>query len=282
MRLLYTILLLAGWWSAYGQRTDSLVAHYWDRFDIRAEKAIRNALEEMPGFAELLSEVSPDIAAEAYAALMASAEANAELWYCLRDNAEETFHGPNAIHQDDEIYIRLLKTFMESKHCTEGDRIRFEYQMESLQKNRVGTRAADLALHLDNGGRRCMLSELCEGSDSTLLLFYDPLCDHCGILIEELSADSVLQRHCRSGEIRIIAIDVAPRRSWLSRLLGVKKKNPHNIPEHWIRTEDRKGQVMDELVYHLPFVPQVYVLGNGMVVRKKGSPSPLTSNLKTS
>ena len=117
MRLLYTILLLVACWSAYGQRTDSLVAHYWDEFDIGSEKAIRNALEEMPRFADLLPEVSsPDIASEAYSALMERAEANAELWYCLRDNAEETFHGPNAIHQDDEIYIRLLKTFLESKH----------------------------------------------------------------------------------------------------------------------------------------------------------------------
>lgn len=266
------ILLLAVLLSitASAQHTDTELTDYWIDFDVESDSAIVHALEGMAGFAELVPQASsPHVVAKAYLQLMARAEHKAELWYCLRDNAEETFYGPNATCRNDEVYLLLLDTFLSNSHSTEGDKIRFSFQQENLSKNRVGTRAADLLLHMDDNGRKCLLSELCQGADSVFLLFYDPLCDHCGQLINELKSDTLLQQSSFSDQMRFIAVDIAPRRSWLQRFLGVKKKNPHAIPSRWIRTEDRKGQVMDDMVYHLPFVPQLYILGRNMTVVKK-------------
>lgn len=236
--------------------------------NIQAQSAVDSLIAH---FCDTLSthNTAPQVIADSYAKAMKRAEHDKALWTILRDNAEDMFHNPSSPHHNDEIYIPLLDTFLSSRHASESDSLRYIFQRERLMKNRVGSQAADLKLHVTNNKSSTMLSTLCARCDTTLLLFYDPACHLCATTIKQMSNDTILQSACLTGNTQVIAINIAPRRTLFSRLFKSKNKHHHTLPPHWISAEDRHGQVMEKEIYSLPFTPQVYTIGADMTVIRK-------------
>ncbi|MCM1313685.1 MAG: DUF5106 domain-containing protein [Bacteroides sp.] len=264
------------------QTADSLILHFWDSLPIDeyAESDDQQtdlaawAIDEMPAFTELLHEgVSASVTAESYSSVMEKAEkAGAEsLWHCMRDMAEDCFHNPNSAFQNDEIYIPILEKLMKSRYMSGSDSTRYGFQLKMLKKNRIGTIAAELDLRIDKKTsstqvperkrrtkKTVRLSELC--GDSTLVLFYDPTCEHCREQIEEFGNNEHITGLCKRGILRMVFVNVEPKR---------KNKNVwgKDLPDGWVFATDYRQAVIKQHIYYLPFVPQLYILGKGRVVR---------------
>lgn len=269
------------------QKTDSLILHFWDSLYVselvaqdKETELISFVIDEMPAFMELLSGCSSaSLVAEAYSSVMAKAEdAGAEsLWYCMRDMAEDYFHGSNSSFRNDEIYIPILERLVASRYMSESDSTRYGFQLKMMKKNRIGDFATDIDVriyrmghseHLDGQrvevGQKVKLSEVC--GDSAFVLFYDPACDHCLHQIEAFRNDEHIISLCKEGSLRMIFINVEPK----SKHRGDGKKCLERIPEGWIFAKDYKREVVKSQAYYLPFVPQLYVLGKNMKIMKKG------------
>ncbi|MCD8236897.1 MAG: DUF5106 domain-containing protein [Prevotellaceae bacterium] len=265
------------------QKTDSLILHFWDSLYVsepviqdKEAELIPFVIDEMPAFMELLSGCSSaSLVADVYSSVMAKAEdAGAEsLWYCMRDMAEDYFHGSNSVFRNDEIYIPLLERLMASRYMSESDSIRYGFQLKMMKKNRIGDSAADIDLriyrmghseHLEElgveTGQKMKLSEVC--GDSAFVLFYDPACEHCLHQIEEFRNDEHIISLRKEDALRMILINVEPK----NKHKGGGRKCLEQIPEGWIFAKDYKREVVKNQAYYLPFIPQLYVLGKGMKV----------------
>lgn len=269
------------------QKTDSLILHFWDSLYVselmaqdKETELISFVIDEMPAFMELLSGCSSaSLVADVYSSVMAKAEdAGAEsLWYCMRDMAEDYFHGSNSSFRNDEIYIPILERLVASRYMSESDSIRYGSQLKMMKKNRIGDSAADIDLRIYRvghfeyqqgrrveAGQKMKLSEVC--GDSAFVLFYDPACEHCLHQIEAFRNDEHIISLCKAGSLRMIFINVEPK----SKHRGDGRKCLEQIPEGWIFAKDYKREVVKSQAYYLPFVPQLYVLGKGMRIVKKG------------
>lgn len=274
------------------QDVDSEILHYWDSLPMeayvaqdRVEELIPLVIDEMPAFVEFLSkEKSPLHAARTYVSVMTRAEdAGAEpLWHCLRDMAEDYFHGANSAFRNDEIYIPIAEAFVKSAYVGESDSIRYAFQIEMMKKNRVGTVATDINLRIDGvsdedtgmpeyckAGRKVRLSELC--ADSTLVLFYDPMCEHCRQQIVALMVEESGKNLCKDGNGRVIAVNVEPKNRMSKRKIRnlCKEAGTSCVPEGWVFATDYKCAVIRRQAYYLPFVPRIYLLGKNMEVLDK-------------
>ncbi len=262
--------------------TDSLIIHFWDSISIeeymsldQQTELISYVIDEMPAFMELLSgHTSAAHIAEAYSSVMTKAEeVEAEaLWYCMRDMAEDYFHSPNSAFRNDDIYIFILEKLSESRYMSESDSLRYGFQLKMMKKNRIGSFATDLDLRIDKirfpvrqkGDKpksryKIKLSEIC--SDSTIVLFYDPACEHCLHQIEAFRNDEHIVNLCKQDSLRMIFINIEPKSKYTSGWKNIK-----TIPERWVFATDYKRAVIKKHAYYLPFVPQLYILGKNMKI----------------
>lgn len=86
----------------------------------------------------------------------------------------------------------------------------------------------------------------------TLLIFYDPDCDHCRDAVATLRNDVVLSALVRASRVNVIAVDAEDDFSYWQR-------TARHLPEEWTVAFDRSG-IIDNDIYPLEEVPMIYVL----------------------
>lgn len=137
-----------------------------------------------------------------------------------------------------EEYLAAIAELFE-----EGSLERFsvDYLLNGIRKNKAGKQIADLDLVSAQDGRHVTLHKLISGSDSKVL-FYDPECEECSVLITGLAA---------SETGTVVAVSVT----------GEAKA----LPDSWHSCIAADADQLDERFF-LPRLPQLYTVRPDLVI----------------
>jgi len=142
-----------------------------------------------------------------------------------------------------EEYLVTLTEIFPSESM---QRVRVDYLLEGIRKNKPGTRIADLRLVLADGIDSTLHKLVDESESGCLLLFYDPECEECSALITKLATDG------EAGQI--IAVSVT----------GEVKE----LPAHWLSARAADAEELDANFY-LPRLPKLYkVQSDGKILNR--------------
>ena len=214
------------------------------------EQAFVDYLDVMP--------YAPDsVAAASVKSMLKKAEADAKMYLYFTGLYEKYLYDPNSPMRNDEWYIPVLESMLQSPLVEE--KIRPGHLLKLAKQNRPGAKAADF-IYTTAGGRKASLYSL--KTDYTLLFFYNPDCRNCREVSALLQASLVIRSLLKDGRLGVLAVypeeDLQAWRNYLA-----------HVPEEWINAYDAGGRLQDEEVYDLKAIPTLYLLDKEKTVLLK-------------
>lgn len=245
------------------ERADYLLLHFWDKLDSKdtlkshdrqlLEQTFVNFLSVMPyvtsdstrkeGFVNMLKQIEPDV----------------YLFRVMKDTADDYLFDPNSPMFSEEIYLLFLEALMHSPLTSHTDQIRLADLIEMIGKNMRGSQATDFSFIKKDGTQSTLLQSL--GANETLLIFFDPDCEHCDEILNMISSDAALSRDVKLGKKTILAIYSG------DNLTSWKRKVSQMPPEWTIGINE--NEIEDNDLYFLPSMPTIYLLDNKGIVLEK-------------
>jgi hypothetical protein len=233
------------------ERSDYLVEHYWDHFDftdtayVRLPEITEQALAD---YINVMRLASYQTTSSSIKRMLKKAEANSIMFTYFTNLYEKYLYDANSPYRNDEFYIPVLETIIESPLTKE--KIRPAHLLELAQRNRVGEKAANFTYTQVNG-KKATLYNLKAGY--TLVFFYNPGCHTCKEIIEQMQTSFTIGYLIDKKELTVLAVypdeDLAEWKNYLS-----------DIPGKWINSYDEGTRLQDEEIYDLKAIPAIYLL----------------------
>lgn len=231
---------------------NAMIAHFWDDFDFEAEEGViaYDTLDIMSAMAEYVSYIPPRDADSLMRNLIRRASHSRPMLNFFNMITEAVLHDPNSPLRNDEYYIPVLETILESPLLDEYERIAPEYDLEIARKNRIGTIANDFAYTTADGSSH-RLHDI--EANYTILMFSNPGCPMCREIMDQISASPLLNELTERGDLRTISLyPDEDLEAWYSHL--------GDMPASWIKAYDKGQQITIERLYNLSAIPALYLL----------------------
>lgn len=242
-------------------KLEYLSEHYWDNMDFTDAGWLADtaSLERVyAGWLELLQYLPAEAASERACALVRVTASHPDFLQRILELSETWLSTPGSPLYDEERYIPLLETALSLPDVDETLKLRPREQLAQAQKNRRGSKAADLH-YITGSGRRGRLYDL--HGEYTLLMFYAPDCPTCAAWEEYASGSELFKALLSSGRLSVLAVSTnSDKELWRAHLA--------QMPAGW--TVGR-SPTADEVAasYHLVGTPSLYLLDRGKHVLLK-------------
>ena len=241
-----------------------MIAHFWDDFDFEAGEEViaYDSIDIISAMAEYVSYIPPRDADSLLRNLMRRAAQSKPVLEFFSMVAEVVLHDPNSPLRNDEYYIPILETLLESPLLNEYERIAPEYDLEIALKNRIGTPANDFTYTLADGSSH-RLHDI--EASYTILMFSNPDCPMCREIMEQICASPLLNELTERGDLRTLSL-------YPDRDLEAWHNHLDDMPDAWIKAYDKGQKITIERLYNLNAIPSLYLLNaNKRVIIKDGT-----------
>ena len=237
-------------------RLDYLLIHYWDLYDFTDSTRIsipEYTEQGLVNFLYLLKQVGEDSAIKALDRLIDRMNADKRWYYWFMDKLENYLDNPNSPIYSEGMFAMFLERIVSSDKYSELEKSTPTYKLRMIRKNSVGTVAADFSF-LTQGGVR-QLNHL--AAEYVLVLFYDPECDNCRHVKDELASSELVKQllERKNGSYpTLVLLTVAmegTEEQWEQYVL--------NLPKQWINGYDR-GEITRKDLYSIRSFPSIYLL----------------------
>ena len=252
------------------QRIEYLVRHYWDYFDFADTTYVPTpdiTEQAWADYIDLLFRIQPDKAQEAMKGMMTkSAQNSKKLFLYFTGMAEHYLYEPNSPARNEELYIPVLETMIQTTVLDETEKIRPRLLLDWALKNRIGTKATDFQYTIITG-QTGSLYRISTGY--TLLFFNNPECTSCVEHIEIMRNSVILNRLIKEGKLKILSI-------FPDREVDIWKKHAATYPADWIVGYDPSFTIGNK--YDLKASPTLYLLDEAKTVLNKDASLPQIDN----
>ncbi len=256
-------------------RADYILLHFWDSMDFSdgAKSNNREFMEQnLVNFFSVMPHASAEGRQIAVENIMSRASADKQSFSLVVELAEHYLYEPGSPMRDEELFIPFAEEAVKSTVLSDAERIRPKYLLDEAMRNRVGTMSADFTMRLRDGSTVDM--HKFSAGRPTILMFYDPDCDHCAETIAEIKSDSALSALIESAKLNMIAVyPFGEEEVWDS------KDVPAKIPSGW---SDAFADLSESDIYSFPEMPVLYLLdGHGRVLLKDAPFSKIATVAKS-
>lgn len=254
------------------KRASYILAHFWDKMDF-ADTALSHNREfielNFVNFINLYPHADKESLPAISAGFLAKATADPVTRGIVYDLIDIYLASPDSPMQNDDSYITLMQQWVKLP-LNEYELQEPAYRLAAALKNRPGTKAADFK-YITSDGKKSSLSAT--SASKTLLLFYDPDCDHCNETITALRSDKLINKLIGEGALKVLA--VYPETN--TQLWETTKDS---MPDNWTVGRDL-SEILDHELYDIPEMPGIYLLDKDKtVILRQPQLSRLLENLQ--
>jgi len=248
--------------TGHEERADYIMNHFWDSLDARdtLKTHDREFMERnLVNFMSLFPHGSMEGISQGVGSLVSVLAKDSNALSLLSDMVARYLDEPNSPMRNETYYILFLESLLRQPSLYESDRLRAEHKLGMAKKNRPGMLSSDFA-YVDRNGRCCTLHNTAAGRQ-LLLVFYDPECDHCSEILEQVSESAIINSCIDRGQLTVLAVYTEGNRD-----LWEDTKN--SMPQQWMVGFDTDG-IVDLERYSIPAMPVMYLLDSDKKVMLK-------------
>ena len=235
------------------QKVEFLRDHYWDKFDFKDTTFIAkiDTTRMLTAFAVYSEGYIHDTLAYKYMPrLMQRASTSKRMYNYFLMLAEKVLHDPNSPMRNDEKYIPILESAVQSEWLDEYERMPYEYDLEIARQNRIGRTANDFTYTLASG-RTATLHNI--KADYTLIFISNPGCPMCREVKEQITTSPMLQELIERKELKVLVL-------YPDTDLEAWREHLGDYPQSWINGYDADQRIEKERLYDLKAIPALYLL----------------------
>lgn len=246
----------------WNERSNWLVEHFWDNFDIKQKSVGQSQLiHAFRTYVVPMHFADREVAMKSMESLISKIKKNPTLLLQFTQAAERTIYAPQTAEMFvDEVYVKLLKALIDNKKIPKIRKVRYESQYKSLVKCMEGGQMPTFK-YMDKGGQN---SEFKSCGKPAIIEFGDYDCSECRIARLRLETDTDLQKLVDEGKVSIVFIspdvDSESADAWRN---GVT-----DFPANWVVG---MGESLEEEL-DLRHTPCIYLLdASGKIVSKNAN-----------
>lgn len=237
------------------ERADYLIRHYWDKMDFTdTVKALNVAFMEQ-SFVNFLSALpyasSEETIKDGFSILLRKASVEPKVYEFVTVTAEDYLYNPNSPMLSEDQYILYL-TALSEQPISESQLARVEDRLETVSKNRTGSKATDFSYLMPNGAKSTLYNTLPSEGTDLMLIFFDPECENCEEILGRLQNDDQITTAIKDGKMKVLAIYAGDR-------IDAWRRKALSLPETWT-VGINQYEIDDNDLYYLPGMPTIYIL----------------------
>lgn len=246
-------------------RTEYAVEHYWDKFVFSDTTYIHYpevTEQAFTNYIYLMGSVSIEKGASSIRAMLKKAEVEKAMYTYFTDLYEKYLYDPNAPMRNEELYIPVLQSMLETPLLDEVNKIRPAHLLEVALRNRMGEAATDFVYALANGKTSTLYDVK---ADYLILYFYNPDCENCWEVTQSMRASQVIDGWISAGKLKVLSVyPDEDKQAWIDHL--------PEMPATWINGHDKEVVLKNEEIYDLKAIPCLYLLDKNKTVLLKDAP----------
>lgn len=237
-------------------RKDFLLRNYWTCFDFANQALLKNRSVTEQGvvnFIDLLTDghTSEELTEASLKALVDAMMPYTEAREAIGEIVKNYLYAPYSPMHNEELYAHYLRIITNHATTPEAERQRATYLLRLIERNRPGEQATDFTYYNRKGKGMTLAQTPVEGN-RLILLFYDPECDECRLLLNRMKADVQLNEAIRTKQLSVLAIYTeGDKEMWKATL--------PTLPDHWQAGTDR-NMIKEKSLYDLKTMPCLYLL----------------------
>ena len=245
-----------------------LSKHYWDQFTFNDTSLISKTEVTEQGFVDyihILNYIPFNHARRSIRIMLYKARENPTMFAYIGSLFQKYYYDANSPFRNEELYIPALESLLSSRLLPEADYERYDFQIDMIHKNRVGTKSTDFVYTLPNGSWKRMHALK---SDYLILFFNTPNCKICDEVRSEIenseTLNEVFYRNSFSRNM-LSVLSVYPEddiESWRATLPEMPQKN-------WIHVFDKNRIITRKRVYDIKAIPTIYLLNRNKKILLK-------------
>lgn len=252
------------------ERMRETLLKYWQNYDFAntTNNNIAEGEQRFSNFIMLLNYADSAIACTAIDNYLKQWYAKPELRNRYNALIKHYLENPQSPMRNDVIYAHFLNCQMRYI-ATDDDKTRkqIEFKLKLITKNRQGSIATDFK-YIDRTGKTSTLHST--ESTLTLIIFNDPDCDNCKKIMPRLKSEPLFNKK----EVKVLMI-------YPDENTELWKSLSHSIPEGWTDAYSPNGEITNELIYHIPAMPALYLLdAEKRVILKDAHPEVVRMTIK--
>ena len=238
------------------ERTNYLLAHYWDNFDFSDTTYIHLPEITEQAFVDYINTFSLTDNHNINTSITMMLEQSIrkdptnKVYSYFLNLYKKYLYDANSPMRNDEYYIPVVDYILRDTINDMATKERAKFSLMMMQKNRKGNVATDFSYILQSG-KYGMLHQI--KSEYTLLMFYNPDCHACSDIITYLKQSKIINTLLAERQLNILAF-------YPDDDLDIWKKHLSDIPNTWINAYDVEQQVKNKLLYDLKAIPSLYLL----------------------
>lgn len=245
---------------------DFVLMHFWDALDVNdtAQTRNRDFIEQnFANFTVFLSASADTLSRKnSVRHLMKNLEKDSMAYHLMAKTAYHYLYDPQSPMLSEESFIPFMEVLMESHLISDSDKVRLDFLLENAYKNRPGMKAADFRYITRQGSVATLLNTPSKGN--ILLMFYDPDCENCKAVIENMKANDILREMIAKGEITVLAIYSGSEKA-------IWQKQAGELPKEWVVGYE-PGVIDEDELYYWRATPTFYLLSPDKDVILKDPP----------
>ncbi len=225
------------------EAAEYFVSHYWAGFDFGDTTQLKPEIAEQifVEFLPALGYVDAQKANKVLGDMMQSAQNNLRTFAYFMDITERYLYNPNSPYRNEEWYIPVLRNVVKS-NLDSLSKIRPQYQLQMLLKNRIGTVANDFEFSYKNGEKSNLYSI---SAEYILVYFNNPDCTDCKRVKGFIENSKTLN----NSALKILSVYTEDN----LELWKASKYSPK-----WLNTYNQ--QISSQTIYDLKAIPTLYLL----------------------
>lgn len=240
------------------ERALFLCMHYWDRFDFTNEKLIdRPDITEQAfvDYINVLSYVPENDAKTSLGITIEKASANKAMLQHFASLFEKYYYGPHSPFRNEDMYLEVLRQLVKSPVLEKEKKSIYEFQLEMIQKNQVGSKANNFDYTIASGKTTDLYSLQ---SDYLILIFINPGCNTCKAAINSILTNSNIQSALRRNNANRTFLSIMTMYPGDSYSEWAEYLN--ELPAEWINAYDKNGTIFKKRLYDIQATPVIYLL----------------------
>ncbi|MCL2291084.1 MAG: DUF5106 domain-containing protein [Bacteroidetes bacterium] len=185
---------------------------------------------------------------------------NRNMYYAFFDFLEREFGSIKSPYREEELYIAMLKDILNLPDLEETRRLRYEYELNLIDKNHAGAQAIDFNILLDNGDT---ISLYDINAEFLMLYFQHPDCPTCVELRNKMKDMGILNNTIASGRLKVVTIYFEDSEDlWRNYLRTRAFKN-------WTHGWNYDQEIAEKRLYDVRHIPMIMFLDKNKRIIKK-------------
>lgn len=234
--------------STLENRSNYFISRFWNPLDFSKTITDKETFETtFIDYLSLIPHAHRTVVRSSISEMMYKAQSNMKNYWLFVDAAEKYIYSENAILRSDEVYVYFLKSIVSSSKVKKSEKIRYQSQLDMLNKNQVGMVAQNFSF-ADSLNQKKSFDDVPQTS-SYILLFNDPDCSDCRLARVRISTNVIINELIDAGKLTLMCITPGEySKEWAEKV--------KDYPGNWVvgASED-----VDTL-YDLRTTPIIYIL----------------------